>query len=119
MQAQHALGRLLLFDISHDRMEAEEDRILMVHQWLLDRPKQMMGAMLKPPGDRNTMLDTSVLPKLAGQEAAARLAGVVHEVSLSRTGSLTCPVSGARRLGLRNPACSTCCARKELPPPLS
>jgi hypothetical protein len=32
MQAQHALGRLLLFDISHDRMEAEEDRILMVHQ---------------------------------------------------------------------------------------
>lgn len=32
MQAQHALGRLLLYDISHDRLEAEEDKILKVHQ---------------------------------------------------------------------------------------
>ena len=43
-------------------------------QWLLDRPKAMKAAMLKPGGDGNAMLDTSVLPKLTAQ-GGKRLAG--------------------------------------------
>jgi hypothetical protein len=32
LQEEHALGRLLLFDIPHDRLAAEEQKILNVHQ---------------------------------------------------------------------------------------
>ncbi|KAI3433414.1 hypothetical protein D9Q98_003229 [Chlorella vulgaris] len=91
LQEEHALGRLLLFDIPHDRLAAEEQKILNVHQWLLERPRLMKEGMLKAAGDHNTVLDTSVLPKLTGQ-GGKRLAGVVHEVVLSRVGNLTCPV---------------------------
>ena len=103
-------------------------------QWLLDRPKTMKAAMLKPPGEPNVVFDTSVLPKLTGAAGAKRMAGergvggggnigaaagmvakrsaavplpngqpaplsfvaagVVHEVTLSRVGNLTCPVAG-------------------------
>jgi hypothetical protein len=62
-------------------------------QWLLERPRLMKEGMLKAAGDHNTVLDTSVLPKLTGQ-GGKKLAGVVHEVVLSRVGNLTCPVQG-------------------------
>lgn len=44
-------------------------------QWLLERPLAMQAAMLKPAGQPNAMLDTSVLPKLCGGEGRVHLAG--------------------------------------------
>lgn len=35
----------------------------------------MKAAMLKPPGEPNAILDTSVLPKLTGGPGTKRLAG--------------------------------------------
>lgn len=32
MQAEHALGRLLVYDVPHERLAAEEQKILGVHQ---------------------------------------------------------------------------------------
>ena len=43
-------------------------------QWLVDRPRLMRQAMLKPPGHNNIMFDTSVVQKLT-QPGAKRLAG--------------------------------------------
>ena len=47
--------------------------------------------MLKPPADVNTLFDTTVMPKLADPEQH-RSVGILHEITLCRAGSLTCPV---------------------------
>lgn len=114
--------------------------------------------MLKPPGEPNAILDTSVLPKLTGGPGTKRLAGaagvcevapadlklalhcwslvteaphcsasspactaclaaagVVHEVTLSRVGNLTCPVAGEQGTAAVPPlhdTCSTPCMKR-------
>lgn len=57
-------------------------------QWLLDRPKTMKAAMLKPPGEPNVVFDTSVLPKLTGAAGAKRMAGERGVVGVETSGLL-------------------------------
>ena len=84
------MGRLLLYDIPHDRMAEEAARVAVVHQYLRDRLAAMRAGMLKQ--DDNIWFDGSMLPKV-NDPGRRRLVAVLRDVAVSRAGSLTCPVS--------------------------
>lgn len=86
------MGRLLLYDIPHDRLEAETTRLRSVRAYLRDRPKAVFQSLLQLPGPSKTVFDTTVMDKL-GTRCESRLVGVIREIEISRAGSLTCPVA--------------------------
>lgn len=89
LQQGHAVGRFLLHQVPADRIADEMNRMRSISGYLLNRSSLMLESMFRIEGPLRTVFDVSTLTKWQHRNAIT----VIHELRLSREGSLTCPVS--------------------------
>jgi hypothetical protein len=95
LQGGEPWGSLLLATVPAAGAPAERERVLAAAAYLRRRHAAAVEALARPPGapaDGNALLDAEVLQKVADPARRRRVA-VVRELTLSRAGSLTCPVA--------------------------
>jgi hypothetical protein len=95
LQGGEPWGSLLLATVPAAGAPAERERVLAAAAYLRRRHAAAVEVLARPPGapaDGNALLDAEVLQKVADPARRRRVA-VVRELTLSRAGSLTCPVA--------------------------
>lgn len=88
----HAMGRLLLFDIPHEETEREIERMHSYRDIILNRTGNILRNVQTINKDTKTMFDGSLVPRIIAPDRE-HLVSIVHELMISRRGSLTCPVA--------------------------